>query len=315
MTARPRLSVSRVSVTIDDTEILRHCSFDVEAGSLCAVLGENGSGKTTLLKTVAGFLPHSGTINLEHDDPRPVRFAFAGDGSGFHENRTVRRHIALLIHTGLVLHTDVWRMVDRLDLGGLLDKIPARLSLGQRQSVALLGPLAARADTLLLDEPFVGLDAARWDAVASTIEDLLGDGTTVLATSHDLDWIEDRMTQTVLLDNGEIAYAGTPSRRTAGERRCVEITTPQPDTLVDVLVGHGYTARVDGSRSRAVVLVETDRVDPVVALADAAAITYARVALVQPGQPRARSADLDDRHDLFIFAPDCTPGSSHECTR
>lgn len=288
MTARPRLSVSGVSVTVDETAILRDCSFHVEPGELCAVLGENGSGKTTLLKTVAGLLPHSGTIHLGHDDSRPARFAFAGYGTGFHEHRPVRRHISLLIHSGLVQHDDIWRLVERLDVGGMLDEVPARLSLGQRQSVALLGPLAAHADVLLLDEPFVGLDAARWDAVTRTIEDLLGDGTTVLATSHDLDWIEDRMTQTVLLENGEIAYSGTPPRWTAEEGRCLEITTAQPAALVEVLMAHGYVARADGTRTG--VLVETDLVDPVVALADAAAIRCGRVALVQLCQPWAQGS-------------------------
>ncbi len=281
MSSGPGLSVSHLCVAVDGVQILRDCSFDVEPGTLCAVRGVNGSGKTTLLKALAGLLPHGGAVRPLPVVRRAARVVFAAQGSGFHERRTVRRHLRLLVGSGLVSGPDVRGVLERLDLTGLLHEVPARMSSGQRQAVALLAPLAARADLLLVDEPFVGLDRARQEAVSSVLTEKLRAGTTVLATSHGVDWVEHRLSQTVVMDGGRVVHDVRPERGPAAGRRHVEIATPRPEVLVAVLVERGYLASVTETPAGAVVLVEVDRVDPVIALADAAGVALLSIGLTR----------------------------------
>lgn len=59
-----------ISVDLGRQPVLRDVSFRVAAGSWVGIVGPNGSGKTTLLRTIAGILPHGGTLELLG---RPVR--------------------------------------------------------------------------------------------------------------------------------------------------------------------------------------------------------------------------------------------------
>jgi len=246
-------------------------------GTLCVLRGENGSGKTTMLRTLAGLLPHTGQVRYEGGTARGT--TLAPNGAGFHERRTVRDHIRLLIRSRLVQRADVEDMVDLLGLGPLLGQVPARMSLGERQSVALLGPLASRPGLLLVDEPFVGLDASRWDAVAERLDDLLRAGTTMVATSHGADWIGQRAARAVVLSNGHVA-SDVDGPGLAVALRHVELDVPEPDAVAASLAARGHSAWVADDRPAPVVMVATDRVDPVVAAVTAAGLDLRAARLV-----------------------------------
>jgi NitT/TauT family transport system ATP-binding protein len=131
--------------------VLRDLAFTVGAGETLAVLGPSGIGKSTLLRIVAG-------LDCEFDGrvARPDRVAMV-----FQEPTLLPWRSALKNLT-LVTGVDAAAAEAALDSVGLQGRgrlYPRQLSLGQQRRLALARAFVTRPDLLLLDEPFVSLDA------------------------------------------------------------------------------------------------------------------------------------------------------------
>lgn len=222
-----------LSVALGGNRILRDLSLRVDGGAVCGLLGANGSGKTTLLKAVAGQLPHTGTVRWREEPGRPPGEVVLGlQSTGCHPRRRTRDHVRFLQMTGFVDEELLDRLIDRLSLREAWNDRPAAMSFGQRQSLNVLGPLAARARVYLLDEPFAGLDARRVTVVRDRILDLRTAGATVIVTSHDLAPVENILDTVVVLDSGTLHFAGEKAgfvRHTGAA--VVQITCADADDL------------------------------------------------------------------------------------
>jgi putative ABC transport system ATP-binding protein len=166
--------------------VLRGVNLDVAAGERVALTGESGSGKSTLLHLIAGLdTADGGEIRLA--DASVSKLSDAGraalrcdrlglvfqqfnlipslnvrDNLAF-QSRIVGRHDA-------AWHTE---LIERLGLGGLLNRYPEQLSGGQQQRVAIGRALAVRPLLLLADEPTGNLDEATADDVLALTRDLV----------------------------------------------------------------------------------------------------------------------------------------------
>src|SRR5687767_5651328 len=144
-------------------------SFQVESGSLVALLGPSGSGKSTLLRMIAGLeVPDSGTIKLTGAEAtfltaRERNVGFVFQHYALFKHMTVRQNIAFGMQVRKAPKAEIdarfEELINLVQLGGLEDRYPSQLSGGQRQRVALARALAPRPKVLLLDEPFGALDA------------------------------------------------------------------------------------------------------------------------------------------------------------
>lgn len=144
--------------------------LSVAAGEICAVQGPSGVGKTTLLELISGFeQPHHGHIVYDGCDltalapwDRPVTTIFQSDNLFGH--LTCRMNILLGI--GRERHPDAATLQEldnnfvRLGVDGLQDRLPAEISGGQQQRIALIRAIMRAQPILLLDESFSALD---WD--------------------------------------------------------------------------------------------------------------------------------------------------------
>jgi sulfonate transport system ATP-binding protein len=134
--------------------ILRNVSFTLRQAEICALLGPSGCGKTTLLRLISGLdSDFVGRINM----PRPNKI-----GMVFQEPRllpwcTVAQNLGLVCTSS---ENDVSEIAAALRLTEHLDHFPGELSLGLARRVAIARAFAVNPDLLLLDEPFVSLDAA-----------------------------------------------------------------------------------------------------------------------------------------------------------
>jgi len=146
----------------------------VAAGECLVLAGPSGCGKTTTLRLIAGLeKPTAGTICLGGRDVRDVPpwqrdVAMVFQRPALFPTRTVRQNLGLGLHpsgrgwfgTTRPDHgQQVEDMADLLDLAEVLERLPADLSGGQAQRVALGRALLRRAQVLLLDEPLGHLDA------------------------------------------------------------------------------------------------------------------------------------------------------------
>ncbi|NNN02001.1 MAG: ATP-binding cassette domain-containing protein [Acidimicrobiaceae bacterium] len=193
------LEMSDGAVELGGRTVWRDASFQLEAGTITAVLGPNGSGKSTLLKVVLGLIPLSGGM-LRVFGERPERgsrrvgymaqsrvadtmsamtgrdyvgLGFDGPRFGWGHDRTKREVVReALILTGTELFAD---------------RPLASLSGGQRQRIAMAHATVFQPGLLLLDEPLAALDIAAQSEIVeltSTVSERTGAAVVVVA--HDL---------------------------------------------------------------------------------------------------------------------------------
>jgi molybdate/tungstate transport system ATP-binding protein len=126
-----------------------------------SVLGPSGSGKTTLLSLIAGITtPDSGSIRLDERELVGVPLEDRHVGMVFQEGALFQHMTAREnIEYATTADDRVDELAALLEIEGILDRTPSRLSGGEQQRVALARTLASDPDVLLLDEPLSSLDA------------------------------------------------------------------------------------------------------------------------------------------------------------
>ena len=162
--------------------VLHDVAFNLRNGEICALLGPSGCGKTTLLRIISGLdsdfegriglsSPHK--IGIVFQEPRLLPW------------RSVAQNLRLV---GSSSENDLAEIVAALGLSKHLDHFPGELSLGLARRVAIARAFAVKPDLLLLDEPFVSLDAA---LAARLREELLAlvmkRKATTLIVTHDVE--------------------------------------------------------------------------------------------------------------------------------
>ena len=147
-----------------------------EYGAVC-LFGPSGCGKTTLLRLLAGLeKPQSGRITgLDN-----LRVSYV-----FQENRllpwmSALDNVAIIGGENRFKNAQLW--LERVGLGMDMHKYPDELSGGMRQRISIARALAAPFDILILDEPFIGLDAPLWKSIAGMIRESCGNKLVILVT-------------------------------------------------------------------------------------------------------------------------------------
>ena len=179
-----------LTISYGGEPVLEGASLAVGDGSFVSLVGPSGSGKSSLLRAVIGLQrPLSGTVETGLA-PSQIGILFQDDA--LLPWKTARENVALgLTFNGMVrgkalAEADAW--LARLDLAGLGDRFPRRLSGGQRKRVALAQVLAMRPKLMLMDEPFASLDAiVRARVVKDLVTLVEREKISVLLVTHDLE--------------------------------------------------------------------------------------------------------------------------------
>ena len=173
---------------------VRDAELEIRAGERVAIVGPNGSGKSTLLRLVGGLLrPSAGLILVGGADPRRlpapllarlVGLVFQDPELGFLGD-TVAEEIALGLDPSRA--SAAAALLERLGmpLETFGERNPYRLSGGEQRRLSVATALTRRPRVLLLDEPTFGQDRRGWEALASILDELVEQGTAVLAATHD----------------------------------------------------------------------------------------------------------------------------------
>jgi ABC-type multidrug transport system fused ATPase/permease subunit len=200
--------------------VLKEVSICVPAGHMIGLAGESGSGKTTLLSLLLGLLP-----------PRSGQITYGGADIGVGDRRWLSRVAyvpqdvfvvddTLLANVALgddnpnpdraleaLKRAHLGRVLDQLEdgLDTRLHEAGARLSVGQRQRLAIARALYRNATVLLLDEPTAALDQATEQQVMATLRELRGE-VTVVVVAHRLTTIEG-LDAIYVVDRGAVSGA------------------------------------------------------------------------------------------------------------
>ena len=193
---------------------LRDCTLSIPPGRVAALVGPNGAGKTTLMNLAVGLdSPTVGRVTVLGGRPAGSpqaldRVAFVAQDVPLYKNLPVGAMMQLA--RNLNRRWDQPRADKRL---AALQIPPGRkigkLSGGQQAQVALTIALARRPDLLVLDEPLAPLDPlARHEFLASVMETVAEDGTSVFFSSHVVPELERVADYLIVLSGGRVQVAG-----------------------------------------------------------------------------------------------------------
>jgi ABC-2 type transport system ATP-binding protein len=197
------------------TKVLNELSLSVARGEVHGFLGPNGAGKTTTLRILLGLLrAQARSIRLLGGDPwRDAvdlhrRLAYVPGDVALWPTLTGGEVIDLLgrLRGGL----DPQRRADLIERFELDPTMKGRAySKGNRQKVALVAALASDVELLLLDEPTSGLDPLMEEQFREYINEVRGDGRTVLLSSHILGEVEALCDRVSIIREGAVVESGT----------------------------------------------------------------------------------------------------------
>jgi len=217
------LSARRLAKDYGDGPALYPLTLDIEAGDRVALIGHNGSGKTTFLRMAAGLLePGSGSVTIFGDEPGSLearrRLSFISDTPTFYDDLSVWEHLE---YTARLHSVGDWEQLAADLLGDLgiyerADDLPNRFSRGLKQKAAIAIALVRPFDLLLVDEPFVGLDADGKDALLDLFDDAHGRGATLIVATHELGFVA-AAHRTIALRDGRLIFDGDSSSEQARE--------------------------------------------------------------------------------------------------
>ncbi len=215
------LQIDAITKMYQGTPAVRDASFAVARGELVCLLGPSGCGKSTLLRIISGLTDcDSGSVRIEGVDMtatqanrRPTAMVFQSHALWSHMSVAQNVGFGLRVR-GLPKAEIAAKTAAVLDLVGLAafaKRLPAELSGGQAQRVALARCLVVEPKVLLMDEPFSALDAHLRKGLREELKALQGrlDLTTIFVT-HDQEEAMELADRIVVMQGGCVEQVGPP---------------------------------------------------------------------------------------------------------
>jgi ABC-2 type transport system ATP-binding protein len=213
----PAIEAVGLTKAYGDVVALQPLDLVIEAGESVALIGHNGSGKSTFLRLAAALLePTEGYVDMAGWAAGSLEAraatSFLPDDPVLYDDLSVREHVDYIsrLHGGNGWDAYAEGLAERLNLIGRVDDLPSRFSRGLRQKTSIILGLVRPFSVLLVDEPFVGLDATGRAAMLEILAEVNADGAAVVVATHDAGFV-DRVDRCVALRDGERIFDGKAS--------------------------------------------------------------------------------------------------------
>lgn len=203
--------------------VLRDLTFSIEEGGFRWLIGPSGAGKTSLLRLLAlGARPTGGELTLlgtrvdraRRADLPPLRRRIGT----VHQDFRLLPHLSAFDNVALPLRlagrpegqvrADVEEMLRWVSLTRRADALPAELSGGEQQRIAIARAVIARPRLLLADEPTGNLDDAQAARLMQLLRELNRLGTTVVVATHAMDLVRRYPGRALILQEGQLVHDG-----------------------------------------------------------------------------------------------------------
>ena len=230
------VQIEDVHKSFGQLEVLKGITFEIKRGDVVVIIGPSGAGKSTLLRCINWLeTVDSGRILI---DGKPMGARVGPDGrlakdSEAHINKmraqigmvfqrfNLFQHLTALenITEGpinvLKMHKDKavelgMKLLERVGVGEKAHNYPVTLSGGQQQRVAIARALAMNPKLMLFDEPTSALDPEMVKEVVDVMEELAGDGMTMILVSHEMGFARETADRIVFMDQGQLIEEASP---------------------------------------------------------------------------------------------------------
>lgn len=214
------IRVKNLNKSYKQLHVLKGVDFEVEKGSIFALLGSNGAGKTTVVKILSTLLKQDGgTAAVNGFDvaaqPDGVRrsISLTGQSTAVDDFLTGRENLIMIaklrhLHNPREIADD---LLSRLGLADAADRRVSTYSGGMRRRLDLAMSFVGTPPLIFLDEPTTGLDPEARIEVWKMVKQLSENGTTVFLTTQYLDEAEQLADQIAILHGGKIIADGSLS--------------------------------------------------------------------------------------------------------
>jgi branched-chain amino acid transport system ATP-binding protein len=210
-----------VSVTYGTATALSGVTFRVDEAEVVGIIGPNGAGKSTLANAISGFQAYTGSLRYrgqEVADRSPA--ALVGQGL-VHctEKRDLFGFMSVVDNLRMGAYSRDWHRADErlAEIYDLFPRLSERaeqnahtLSGGEQQMLAIGRSLMGDPDTLLLDEPTMGLAPVILADISDALTEIADGGTTVVICEQNVTFTMDHADRIYLLENGTFVREGTP---------------------------------------------------------------------------------------------------------
>lgn len=218
----PIVEVHDLTVSYYKKPVLWDIDLCFPHGNVIGIMGPNGAGKSTLLKTMMGLVPpDSGHVKLfgktlnevrKHVSYVPQKESVDWDFPASVLDVVVMGRYAqlgLFRRPGRADKEAALRCLRKVGMESLAKRQIAQLSGGQQQRVFLARALAQEAQLYLMDEPFVGIDAATEQMIINLLQAMAHEGKTIIVVHHDLQSAPSYFDWSVLLNMRVVAAGPT----------------------------------------------------------------------------------------------------------
>jgi ABC-2 type transport system ATP-binding protein len=191
-------------VAVDDL------SFNIKPGVVTGFLGPNGAGKSTTMRMILNLVkPSKGEVIIDGEHyinlNQPIfKIGALIDADALNPKLTSFQHLQLIATASGISKDRVIEMLKKTGLEKVKNKKIGEYSLGMRQRLGIAAALLGDPETIILDEPFNGLDVDGINWLRSLIKDLAKQGKAVLVSSHLMSEVEAVAERIIVLAQGRL---------------------------------------------------------------------------------------------------------------
>lgn len=210
------LKLKNIRKTYQDLVAVDNLSFEVKDGEIFGLLGENGAGKTTTFRMIMGLLePDGGSILLDGqkiDYSITDKIGFVTEERSLLTKLTVKEQILYygalkgMSNNEIIKELDYW--LDKFEIKEYENKKIKELSKGNQQKIQFISAVINQPKLLILDEPFTGLDLINVKMLKDAVYELKEKGTSIIFSSHQMEYIEEFCEKLVILVKGKTILEG-----------------------------------------------------------------------------------------------------------
>ncbi len=214
----PVIVTEKLTKSFGEIVAVNQLTLSVEQGEVFGLLGPNGAGKTTTVRMLAALLiPSGGTARVagfkvgEDDQHIRRKIGLLPEAPGLYDSLSAEQNLAFFgsMYGVENIAEQIQKYLELLGLWKRRYEPVGTFSKGMRQKLAIARALLHEPDVLFLDEPTSGLDPQASRLVREFIEDLKGEGRTIILTTHNL--VEaDRLCDRVAVISGHLLALDAP---------------------------------------------------------------------------------------------------------